>query len=122
MIHFETTEKADLFVMRENEFARSQMSRRQLYRPDRDIQKAFYVCSPEDTVLQKLVWYRMTARESQKQWRDILGVLKLQRENLYFDYLWFWANQLELLEDIDRAFTEAGCLRDNNEIKSRIFE
>ncbi|MEM9541171.1 MAG: hypothetical protein AAGA60_16915 [Cyanobacteria bacterium P01_E01_bin.42] len=96
--------------MRENEFARSQMSRRQLYSPDENPHNAFYVCSPEDTILQKLVWYRMTARESQKQWRDILGVLKLQGESLNFDYLCFWGDRLELLPDLDRALTEAGLL------------
>ncbi|WP_228061918.1 hypothetical protein [[Phormidium] sp. LEGE 05292] len=55
--------------MRDDEFSHSQMSRRQLHIPDNDVNKSFYICSPEDTVLQKLVWFRMTARESQKQWR-----------------------------------------------------
>ncbi|MFB2938526.1 hypothetical protein ACE1B6_25030 [Aerosakkonemataceae cyanobacterium BLCC-F154] len=108
IIHLTTTEKADLFVMRDDEFSRSQMSRRQLHIPDNDVNKSFYICSPEDTVLQKLLWFRMTARESQKQWRDILGVLKLQGENLDFGYLNQWAEKLQLIDLLAQALQEAG--------------
>ncbi|MCL1467790.1 hypothetical protein [Argonema galeatum] len=108
VIHLTTTEKADIFVMRDDEFSRSKMARRQLHIPDGDIDKCFYVCTPEDTVLQKLVWFRMTARESQKQWRDILGVLKLQGERLDFEYLNQWAQALQLTELLAQALREAG--------------
>ncbi|MFB2835557.1 hypothetical protein [Floridanema evergladense] len=108
VIHLATTEKADLFVMRDDDFSHSQMSRRQLHIPDNDVSKSFYVCSPEDTVLQKLLWFRMTARESQKQWRDILGVLKLQGENLDFSYLNQWGEKLQLTDLLTQAFQESG--------------
>ncbi|MGK7876135.1 MAG: hypothetical protein AB4426_23410 [Xenococcaceae cyanobacterium] len=108
VIHLETTEKADMFVMRSDEFSRSKMARRQLHVPDGELDESFYVCSPEDTVLQKLVWFRMTAREFQKQWRDILGVLKLQGERLDFGYMWQWADTLGLLAELETAFTEVG--------------
>lgn len=108
VIHLTTTEKADIFVMKDDEFSRSQMSRRQLHSPDGDISKSFYICTPEDTVLQKLVWFRMTKNESQKQWRDILGVLKLQREKLDFEYLQRWAQTLRLTELLMQALREAG--------------
>ncbi|MCL1475233.1 hypothetical protein [Argonema antarcticum] len=107
VIHLTTTEKADIFVMRDDEFSRSKMSRRQLHVPDGDIDKSFYVCTPEDTILQKLVWFRMTSRESQKQWRDILGVLKLQGERLDFEYLDRWALTLQLTELLAQALGEA---------------
>lgn len=111
VIHLETTEKADIFVMRDREFARSQMARRQLHSLDGELDKGVYICSPEDTVLQKLVWFRMTARESQKQWRDILGVLKLQGEKLDFGYMRQWGETLGVLEELQRAFIEAGLSR-----------
>lgn len=50
----------------------------------------------------------MTQNESQKQWRDILGVLKLQGEKLDFNYLWYWADFLNISELINLAFEEAG--------------
>ncbi|GAB4301927.1 MAG: hypothetical protein Fur0025_42420 [Oscillatoriaceae cyanobacterium] len=72
------------------------------------VDKGFYLCSPEDTVLQKLIWFRMTENESQKQWRDILGVLKLQGARLDFGYMWHWGERLGVLAELERAFTEAG--------------
>lgn len=108
VIHLTTTEKADIFVMKDDEFSYSKMSRRQLHYPDGDISRSFYVCTPEDTVLQKLLWFRMTKNESQKQWRDILGVLKLQGEQLDFEYLQRWAISLNLTELLPQALREAG--------------
>ena len=109
VIELETTEKADMFVMRKDAFAISKMERRQLYIPiDRPKSDGIYLCSPEDTVLQKLVWYRMTKNESQRQWRDVLGVLKLQGDRIDFEYLQKWALELELSDLLATACTESG--------------
>ncbi len=105
VIHLETTEKADIFVMGNDEFARSQMLRRRLYNPSNE--QSFYICSPEDTVLQKLLWFRLTSNQSQKQWRDILGVLKLQKQ-LDNSYLNQWAETLKLTDLLAQARQEAG--------------
>lgn len=45
---------------------------------------------------------------SDKQWRDILGVMKLQGEDLDKEYLWQWAASLNLAELLDRSLGEAG--------------
>ncbi len=107
VIHLETTEKADIFVMREDSFSQKQMSSRQLYETGNNT-FSLYICTPEDSILQRLLWYRITAGESQKQWRDILGVLKLQGEKLDFSDLWHWGENLGVLADLDQAFIEAG--------------
>lgn len=100
----ETLEKADLFILKDTSFAKSKMTRRiqQSLLDDSYI----WISSPEDIVLQKLVWGR--GSQSEKQWRDVLGVLKLQGESLDFEYLWQWAVELDLAETLDRAFREAG--------------
>ncbi len=109
IIDLETTEKADIFVMRNDAFAISKMERKQLYIPvNRTEADAIYLCSPEDTILQKLVWYRMTKNESQRQWRDVLGVLKLQGDRLDFDYLQKWGVELSLGDLLETAYTESG--------------
>jgi hypothetical protein len=106
VIHLETTEKADLFVMGEDEFSRIQMTRRRLHVVEEN--RSFYLSSPEDTVLHKLIWFGMTGGESQKQWRDILGVLKLQGESLDVGYMREWGEKLGLERELNRAFGEAG--------------
>lgn len=81
------------------------------------------LASPEDIILNKLQWSGATLRmshplrnahqesgatQSDKQWRDILGILKVQGESLDFDYLNSWSNRLGFTEDLQQARTEAG--------------
>ncbi len=65
------------------------------------------LASPEDTILRKLLWYRMTGGTSERQWGDISGVLKMQLE-LDHAYLQQWAVQLKMADLLTRAFVEAG--------------
>lgn len=58
-----------------------------------------YVKSPEDTILRKLLWYRMGGEVSDRRWSDILGVVQVQGERLDRDYLAKWAPQLRV-EDL----------------------
>lgn len=39
--------------------------------------RAVYVLAPEDTVLQKLRWYQIGGSTSDRQWRDIVSVLRI---------------------------------------------
>ena len=56
-----------------------------------------YVTSPEDTVLAKLDWYRQGGKISDRQWRDVLGVLRVQASGLDRAYLRDWAGALASL-------------------------
>lgn len=104
VLDHETLEKADLFVLQNTAFARSKMARRTQHPlPDGTM---IWLSSAEDIVLQKLVWGR--GSQPEKQWRDVLGVLKLQGDRLDFSYLSRWADELGLVEALDRAFREAG--------------
>ena len=73
-----------------------------------DPEQSLFLPTPEDIILQKLMWYRMGGGVSDKQWRDILGVMKLQGEDLDKEYLWQWAASLNLAELLDRSLGEAG--------------
>ena len=68
----------------------------------------FEVYTAEDIILQKLVWYNSANRISERQWLDILGVLKLQAGKLDQTYLSYWATQLSLSELLQQAQSEAG--------------
>jgi hypothetical protein len=49
-----------------------------------------------DVILSKLEWYRMGGEVSDRQWRDILGVLKTQAGTIDLDYLRQWAIELKV--------------------------
>ncbi|AFY41638.1 hypothetical protein [Nostoc sp. PCC 7107] len=102
--HTETIANADLYITDVSPFAVSQMARRRLINLE-GIPR-FWVASPEDTILQKLQWGR--GSQSEKQWRDVLGILKLQAQNLDYSYLAEWAERLNLVDTLSQAFIQAG--------------
>lgn len=64
--------------------------------------------TPEDIILQKLIWYQIGDRISDRQWRDVLGVLKVQSDRLDLDYLNYWAETLQLVELLTQALQQSG--------------
>ncbi|MGK7946633.1 MAG: hypothetical protein AB4058_19415 [Microcystaceae cyanobacterium] len=107
VIHLQTVEKADIFISGQDEFSLSKMKRRQLYNIEEN-KADFYISSPEDTILQKLLWFKLSQEQSQKQWRDILGVLKLQGTRLDFTYLALWGEKLSLMSRLEQALSQSG--------------
>jgi len=63
--------------------------------------------SAEDTILSKLEWYRMGGEVSDRQWRDVLGVLKTRSGELDLDYLHKWAKELQVSDLFERALKQA---------------
>ena len=59
-------------------------------------------------MIHKLRWYEMGGRISDRQWRDVLGVLKIQGANLDLAYLERTAATLGLSQLLARARSEAG--------------
>ena len=80
VIHLESTFKVDVFVARPRTFVRSQLARRQLHLLSEDPERHAYVISAEDIVLAKLDCHRLGGEASDRQWLDVLGVLKVQGE------------------------------------------
>jgi hypothetical protein len=66
------------------------------------------VTSAEGIVLQKLLWYELGGRTSDRQWRDVVGVLSQQRSRLERPELARWAKQLKLESLLQRAMHDAG--------------
>jgi hypothetical protein len=52
------------------------------------------------------VWFREGGEVSDRQWRDILGVLRAQQGSLNLAYLRDWAVRLALTDLLDRATAE----------------
>ena len=59
--------------------------------------------TPEDTVLAKVSLYRKGGEASDRQWADILGVLKVQGGRLDLEYLRHWARSLGVSDLLERA-------------------
>jgi hypothetical protein len=103
IIHRETLFKVDIFIPRPRPFLQSQLVRaqRQTFTFENEVSAKF--ASPEDTILSKLEWYRLGGEVSERQWRDILGVLKTRAGELDLAYLKKWANELKVNDLLERA-------------------
>ncbi len=108
LVHYESMAKVDVFVVWRTEFGATQLARRRRQRVGRSEPFDLFMTSPEDTVLAKLDWYRKSGCVSDRQWRDVLGVLKVQADALDQSYLREWAARLKLDELLRRALDDAG--------------
>ena len=56
------------------------------------------VATPEDIIINKLLWYQEGGEVSERQWEDAKGVLKVQGQLLDYQYLEHWAAILGIKE------------------------
>ncbi len=72
-----------------------------------DGRAAVRFASPEDILLHKLAWYQLGGQVSDRQWGDILGVIRVQADSLDVAYLRSWAPVLGVSDLLARAWPEA---------------
>jgi hypothetical protein len=108
IIHRETMFKVDVFIPLQRPFLESQLARahKQTFKFETEVSAKF--ASPEDTILSKIEWFRLGGEVSDRQWRDILGVLKTRAGELELDYLRKWSGELKVADLLERALREAG--------------
>ena len=112
VIHLETMFKADLFIPEPDLWTDAELERGRSESVDvGDTVVMLRFASPEDTLLHKLVWYRMGGEVSDRQWADVLGVLKVQGEQLDSAYLTQWSAHLRITDLLQRAQAEHGSGR-----------
>ena len=107
LIHLETMIKIDVFVAKDRPYDLQAMARRRPDTLDEESPRTFYLSSPEDAVLSKLQWYEMGGKASEQQWRDVLGILKVQSGKLDLEYLRTWAYRLDLSALLNRSLSDA---------------
>jgi len=107
VIHLDTMLKVDIFIPKTRLFDQEELRRVQQEVLSEGT-RPFNVASPEGTILNKLEWYRMGGEVSDRQWNDILGVLKVQGTNLDMAYLRRWAANLSVTDLLERALVDAG--------------
>lgn len=108
VLDLQTGFKVDVFIPQGRAFDHSQFARRLLVPLVPSGEHSAYIASVEDTVLAKLDWYRAGSAVSERQWNDVLGMLKIRAADIDRAYLRHWAAQLGLDTLLERAFADVG--------------
>ena len=108
LIHFQSSFKVDIFILKRRAFDISSMNRAELGTIDLESNFEFPIASPEDTILSKLEWYRLGNEVSERQWEDVVRVMKVLDKQADHDYLIRHAAELnvsdllkKLLDSVD---------------------
>ncbi len=115
VIHLRTLFKADIFVAKDDPAGRAEFERCQHYRITDDPPRDLVLASPEDTIAQKLLWFRLGDEVSERQWSDALGVLKVAGNRLDLAYLHVVAARLGVQELLERILAAAELKSDRGE-------
>jgi len=111
LIHLETVIKIDVFIFKDISYQRSVLARKiKDTLEDDDVKTEFYFSSPEDIIISKLQWYELGGKVSERQWLDVIGVIKVQGDSLDKNYLQVWTKELGIFELLKNAFNDAGIL------------
>ncbi len=109
LLHLESALKIDIFITKNRTYDQTAAKR---IRADtisvNEDAPRFYLSAPEDVVLAKLEWLKSDGQTSERQWNDILGVLKVQGVHIDEEYLRLWAGQLGVLDLLERALGANG--------------
>lgn len=106
LIHHDSQLKVDLFIAGNTPLDDQQLERRQAV--DIGPGRTLYVHPPEDILLQKLRWYRKGGEVSDRQWRDVIAIVRVQGERLDRGYLVSSAPVLGVADLLTRALRESG--------------
>jgi hypothetical protein len=108
LIHLETMIKIDVFLHKEDPYAEMALQRKRKDTLEELDKVEFYFSSPEDIIIAKVQWYKIGGFVSERQWLDVIGVIKVQGDLLDKKYLKRWSQKLGLAALMQKAFDEAG--------------
>jgi hypothetical protein len=109
VISYNTSLKIDVFIPKQDAFDASELARIK----ERPLESSpgarlYKVSSPEDITLRKLEWYKAGGEVSDRQWDDILNVMKNRGDSLDRLYISNWAAKLGIGDLLERAMEDAG--------------
>jgi hypothetical protein len=99
-VHLASAIKVDCFVAGDDPFEVERLSARQRVDTPSGV---LYVDTAEHTLLRKLEWYRRGGEASERQWRDVEAIVRIQGDRLNRDYLRRWADRLRVSDLLDRV-------------------
>ena len=106
LIHLESMFKVDIFVPQEREFDRAQTRSWPIVHGRCDPEQQAQFSSAKDTLLAKLAWYQMGGQVSDRQWQDVMGILRVQVGRLDRAYLQRMADSLGVTELLRHTIEE----------------
>jgi hypothetical protein len=113
-IHLESMVKVDIFLLKSKAYDQAAFARRHIENLGENMgSRPLCIASPEDVILYKLDWYHQSGRVSERQWSDVLGVLKVQHASLNVEYMHKWAATLGLTGLLQQALRDAGINKGN---------
>lgn len=102
-VHFDSAIKVDFFVAGDDPFESERLQNRQRIDTPCGV---LYVDTAENTLLRKLEWYRRGGEISERQWRDVQAIARIQGDRLDLEHLRLWATQLGVTDLLERVMRE----------------
>jgi len=97
LLHYETGIKIDFWLTRPDSFHQSMFERRRCESMEGH---PFWICTPEDVILHKLYWNKITP--SERQLSDARGVIQVRGGRLDWNYLDEWAKTLSVSKSLNQ--------------------
>jgi hypothetical protein len=106
IIHLKTMFKIDVFLSKDDDLSQEEMSRREKFQVTEERGQYLYLASPEDIILSKLHWYKLGGGVAERQWDDVLGIMRVLGKRLDLKYLKTTATKRGVLDLLEKALKE----------------
>lgn len=107
ILDLRTSFKVDIFIRKDRAYDHEFLSRRVKSKLFAGRDELFGVIAAEDSVLLKLEWFRLGGETSDRQWNDVLAVLRTQSDAIDTAYLEKWAAEIGVADLLVRARAES---------------
>ncbi len=101
-IHFATAIKVDLFVAGTDPFEQERLRCRTRVQVGSEPIAVLYVDTAEHTVVRELEWFRRGGEVSERQWRDVAAIVRIQGASLDRARMRHWAARLGVADLLAR--------------------
>ncbi len=105
VIHVKKAVKVDIFIAGNDPLNLARLRDKTRVQVSADAH--LWIDTPEHSVLRKLEWFRRGGEVSERQWRDVVAMLRVQGERLDRTRLRDWSARLRVGDLLERAFAEA---------------